>query len=322
MSLWKAKHHVGKHNRNGYDFNISKNSRAWRFCTVNNAVVKYWKYCDLFKIGKPHSNLRIVANNNSGGGAAPMLKHVWGLYGFTSKSMFVSFLGKMIGLPATVFGNTFFKFVLPDIIIKANSSQGTASVYETCFHELAHASHFKKVGNAFCNKYINYIVTYGSYGKGTGNNAGLCALGEAWGYHMGYRLTLEEYKNVGSSSDNSLITWNVFEDFSPLKKGNKDNDIPRWTNSQGRVTIWKGWIPAGIINDIVDINSDVIRSEFINNVKLYYYDNVSGYTHKDIFNALDKDVNTPQKFRDRLLRENDNLDSTDILELFETYYWN
>lgn len=209
VSLWKAKHHVGKHNRSGYNFNIYQNSRAWRFCTVNNAVVKYRNYCDQFNIGKPHSNLRIVASDRSGGGAAPMLKHVWGFWGFTSKSKVVAFLGKIAGLPVTILNDTFFKFVLPDIIIKANSSQGTASVYETCFHELAHASHFKKVGGAFWIKYINYVSTYGwssAYGDGTGNNAGLCALGEAWGFHMGYRLTLEEFRNVGSSINNSRVT--------------------------------------------------------------------------------------------------------------------
>ena len=196
MSLWKAKHHVGKHNRSGYDFNVSQNSRAWRFCTVNNAVVKYRRYCDQLGIGKPHSNLRIVASDRSGGGAAPMLKHVWGLHGFTSKSWIVRFLGKIAGLPATLLGNTFFKFVLPDIIIKANSSQGTATVYKVTFHELAHASHFKKVGNVYWSKYINYIVTYGAYGDGKGHNAGYCGVGEMWGNYIGAYFEKKEYSRT------------------------------------------------------------------------------------------------------------------------------
>lgn len=315
LSLWKAKHHVGKHNRSGYDFNIYQNSRAWRFCTVNNAVVKYRKYCDQFNIGKPHDNLRIVASDKSGGGAAPMLKHVWGFVGFTSKSKVVSFLGKIAGLPATILNDTFFKFVLPDIIIKANSGQGTAAVYETCFHELAHASHFKKVGGGFWIKYINYIVTYGAYGTGEQNNAGLCALGEAWGYHMGYRLTLEEFRNVGSSTNNSVITWNGFEKFEPLETGSKDDYLHRYVAvTNGPVISWDGWIPAGIMNDIIDTNTDWVRSGF--------RDNVSGYTHQDLFDALDSDVDTPQKFRNRLLSENGNRDKADLEDLFEAYYWN
>jgi hypothetical protein len=304
LSLWKAKHHVGKHNRNGYDFNIYQNSRAWRFCTVNNAVVKYRKYCDQFKIGKPNNHLRIVASNRNGGGAAPMLKHVWGFYGFTSKSKVVAFLGKVAGLPATILGNTFFKFVLPDIIIKANSSQGTAAVYETCFHELAHASHFKKVGCSFWIKYINYIVTYGAYGKGTGNSAGLCALSEAWGYHMGYYLLIQEY-----GSSNSLFPLKSFENYDP-KNRPTSTAVARYKNNSG----WTGWIPAGIMNDIIDTNKDWVRTG--------YKDNVSEYSLKNLFDALDKDVDSPQKFRNRLLSENGNKEKDDLKKLFEAYYWN
>lgn len=77
---------------------------------------------------------------------------------------------------------------------------------------------------------------------------------------------------------------------------------------------WNGWIPAGIMNDIVDGNRDFVRSGF--------WDDVSGYNHQDLFDALDSDVDTPQKFRDRLLSENSNRDKTDLEELFEAYYWN
>jgi hypothetical protein len=52
------------------------------------------------------------------------------------------------------------------------------------------------------------------------------------------------------------------------------------------------------------------------------YDDVSGYTIKNIYDALDSDVLSPQAFRDRLLRENRNLDETDLRKLFATYYWN
>ena len=320
LSATEAIHHVGSHNRNGYNFNIYQYSRAWRFCTVNNAVLKYRKYCDQFKIGKPYSDLRISVSDKSGGSAAPMFKYVWGFYGFTSKSKVLAFLGKIPGLiviPTTLGLNTSLKFILPDIILQANSLHETAALYEVCFHELSHASHFKKVGSAFWIKYINYISTYGAYGTGKQNNAGLCALGEAWAYNLGYRLTLEEYNNVGNSKDNSDITWKGFENFEPRKTGRKDDYLKTFydpSNPDKRVVEWYGWIPAGIMNDIIDTNADFIRTG--------YKDNVSGYTYHDLFDALDSDVDTPQKFRDRLLRENGNKDKTDLENLFEAYYWN
>ncbi|AWW30227.1 hypothetical protein DN752_08875 [Echinicola strongylocentroti] len=305
VDISKASHHVGKHSRYDRNIDMYTDSRAWRFATVNNAAVKYRNYCGRFGIGLPPSDLRIVASDGSGGGAAPMLRRVWGFYGFTSKSKVVSFLGKVAGMPATILGNTLLRFILPDIIVKANSAQGTAAVYETAFHELAHASHYAKVGNNYWIRYINYIVTYGVYGDGTGNNAGLCALGEAWGYHMGYRLTLEEFGNT-----NSRVSLSAFENFDPLKTGDKNDDIRPF---KPLFSYWNGWIPAGIMYDIIDTNRDWLRSGF--------YDDVAGYTHKDLFNALDKDVDTPQKFRDRLLKESGNLDRADLENLFEAYYW-
>jgi len=75
-----------------------------------------------------------------------------------------------------------------------------------------------------------------------------------------------------------------------------------------------GWIPSGLMNDLVDTNRDRIRSG--------YYDNVTGYTIKNIYDALDSDVESPQAFRDRLLKENNNKDRVDVLNLFKAYYWN
>jgi len=68
-----------------------------------------------------------------------------------------------------------------------------------------------------------------------------------------------------------------------------------------------GWIPKGLMNDLVDTNRDYIRSG--------YYDNVTGYTIKNIYDALDSGVESPQAFRDRLLKENNNRDRADVLNL-------
>ncbi|MCF6213270.1 MAG: hypothetical protein L3J45_04510 [Flavobacteriaceae bacterium] len=41
-----------------------------------------------------------------------------------------------------------------------------------------------------------------------------------------------------------------------------------------------------------------------------------------VFDTLDSDVQSLQAFRDRLLLENNNKDSADVLNLFKAYYWN
>ena len=311
-----AKHNRGgflntkKYSRYGWDRDFGTGDKAWRFCTVNNAVVKYFRYCDQFNIGRPHSNLRIAARSKSDGvGAAPMLRHTWGLQGFSTHSQVANFFLKVNGISFAANALAIItKFMQPDIMINAgySGSNETAEVYETTFHELGHASHMRKAGNSYWVKYINYIITYGSYGNGTGHNVGICALGEAWGYHIGKRLVIEEFGN-----NNPLTPLNAFENFDPEEPGNGD-DILRRVRS-GAMVSWEGWIPAGLMQDLIDNNADFLRTGF--------RDNVTGYSHQDLFDALDSDVRSPQQFRNRLLGENGNRDRTYVLTLFEAYFW-
>jgi hypothetical protein len=241
-----------------------------------------------------------------------MLTKTRGLIGLTTNSQLATFLLKAngISLAANIL-SIFIRFVSPDLIIEANSSQGTAEVYGSTFHELAHASHFEKVGSSYWTKYINYIITYDSYGDGTGNNVGVCALGEAWAYHMGYLLTLAEFRNVGGTTDNSEIEVAGFEDFTPFARPGVDINRNR---RNGAIFRWEGWIPGGIMLDLIDTNADNYRAGFT--------DNAEGYTNEDIYNALDWGIESPQEFRDRLLRESGDRDRNDVINLFEGYFWN
>ncbi len=193
ISISSARYRAGKHSKYGHNITFGTNSVGWRWSTVNNATVKYLDYCTQFGIGKPHSNLRIVANGKFGSGAAPMLRRTWGWIGFRSNSDLISFFSKItISVPINALWLVT-RFVLPDIIIKANASQGTDGVYSNTFHELAHASHHKKVGSGYWIKYINYIITYGTYGDGHGYNSGYAGVSEMWSYYISARLIEEEF---------------------------------------------------------------------------------------------------------------------------------
>jgi hypothetical protein len=237
-----------------------------------------------------------------------MLRRVWGTFGFSTNSAFGNFLLRANGISLAVnYIATVTKLVQPDLIISAAVGRGTAQIYTTTFHELAHASHQTKVGNNYWVKYINYIITYGSYGEGDGNNAPLCAIGEAWGNHIGFSMNLREFGNP-----NSVISLNGFEDFNPEEPGVGD-DLIRRVDLNGRITSWEGWIPGGLMHDLIDNNADIIRGGIRDNVTLY--------NHQDVFNALDSDVISPQSFRDRLLSENNNRQRAFVLDLFEAYFW-
>ena len=313
FAMQRAEHNVGRHDRRGHDIDIFQNSRGWRFATVNNGAVKYAQYCRAMNIGIPDRKLRILATNGDGSSSAPMLTKTYGLIGFTTHSQVANFILKANGISIGLnWMATFLRVMSPDVIIEAASSQGTAEVYGSVFHELAHASHFEKVGGSYWLKYINYIITYNSYGNGTGQNVGVCALGEAWAYHIGYELTLAEFNGVGGTVDNSEITLAGFEDFTPFARPGVDID---WrVNGLGAISRWEGWIPGGIMADLIDTNPDTYRAGFT--------DNAEGYTNEEIYDALDWGIESPTEFRDRLLRENNDKDRNDVINLFEGYFWN
>jgi hypothetical protein len=302
ISISSARYRAGKHSKYGHSITFNTNSVGWRWSTVNNATVKYLDYCTQFGIGKPHSNLRIVANGKSGGGAAPMLRRT--IFHITAVK-----ISALLAIPLRLVWIVA-RFVVPDIIIKANASQGTDGVFETTFHELGHASHYKKVGNTYWRKYIDKIIdnqlfhaSTAPYGSGRGNNHELVALGEAWGNHVGLFLTIQEFGN-----NNNVLPLNAFENFDPRTRTN--NVAKSFYNT---LTGWTGWMPCGIMHDLTDTNPDIVRAGFI--------DNASGYSIKNIYDALDSGVESPQEFRDRLLRENENRDEADVRNLFEAYFW-
>ena len=199
---WKSKY--------GYSRTFYKSdTHYWKFASVNNAVDRYFYHCWNLGITYPPSNLKIwVVNLNSGYmGSAPMLKRTYGYYGFTTNSQVATFFLKANALTigANVIVNLL-QFVLPDIIFHFNTSIESDKLYEFVFHECAHASHWSRVGSAYWVKYINYIITYGAYGDGTGQNAGYCGVGEMWGNYIGALLVRSEYYNYAPYSGTTMAS--------------------------------------------------------------------------------------------------------------------
>ena len=91
------------------------------------------------------------------------------------------------------------EFFLPDLTIGLGDKDEYREIYSTTCHELAHASHFAKVGTGYWNKYIKYIVeTYlksggMTYGDGTAEGSGYCEIGECWAYYLESMMYKERY---------------------------------------------------------------------------------------------------------------------------------
>ncbi len=141
-------------------------------------------------------------------------------------------------------------------------------------------------------------------------NNGIVAVGEMWGYYYGYFLTLQHF---GNNNNNPIIKPVALENFTPFQRPHS-KDIKQIKPDGIIITSMEGWIPVGIIHDLIDRNVDVIRPRFT--------DNVNGYTISQIFGALRPEVKTIQGFRNSLLQNNGNNQQHAVNNLFEAYFYN
>ncbi len=182
---------LGKSGPEGINMTITKDSddKLFRRSVVNNAAYDYYTRCGRndMNISEPPADLRIWIFNSLKASSAVMLHH-----GAILKNDIVeSFLGKAAALLAVF---------LPDITIGTkDKSEDYNTIYSTTCHELAHASHFRKAGTDYWDKYILYIaesfIMEGgeAYGDGSASDSGYCEVGEMWAYYLESKMYKDRY---------------------------------------------------------------------------------------------------------------------------------
>ncbi len=181
---------LGKSSPEGVSVTVTEDSedKLFRRCVVNNAAYDYITRCnpDDMDIDAPPQDIRFWIFNGLESSSAVMLHH-----GAVVRNEYLErFLGGFYPL---------IEYFLPDITIGTKGAADYARIYSSTCHELAHASHFAKVGTDYWNKYILYIIesyikTGGmTYGDGEGENAGHCEIGETWAYYLESKMYKERY---------------------------------------------------------------------------------------------------------------------------------
>ena len=181
---------LGKTGPEGVNMTVTMDSedKLFRRCIVNNAAYDYWSRCSAgdLDISTPPSDLRIWLLDGLTASSALMLHHG----AVMETDLVISYLGKFASL---------LKFFMPDITLGTKILNDYDRLYSTACHELAHASHFNKVGTSYWNSYIMYILqSYLSsggktYGDGSDAKAGYCEIGEMWAYYMESLMYKERY---------------------------------------------------------------------------------------------------------------------------------
>ena len=188
---------LGKGGPEGMDCHITRADGAlFRRSAVNNAAWEYYSRCtrEDLDVTPPPADLRIWILNGLTCSSANMLHHG----AFLEDTVLKEYLGVYLKL-VEVF--------LPDITV-GTREMDYADIYRATVHELAHASHYAKVGNTFWTPYIKYVLTSfvleggNAYGSGFQEGSGYCEVGEMWGYFMQESLYKDHYGGVIASFGN------------------------------------------------------------------------------------------------------------------------
>ena len=211
-TIFRANHRMGFHSNNGYSKNIGTDNDAWHVATINNAGYEYYASCRRNNILTPPNNLTIYNSNwdflNYNG--APMLGHILDFQPQIGHS-FARFITTFVG---SLLDDIIYMLQMnPDIIVYIENKNDTRSIYSLLFHELSHASHFSQVGAANWCRYITYICDAAShqddcYRDGTLTDAGICEVGEMWGYFHEDAMTFNYFDGgVQEKSPSSVDYW-------------------------------------------------------------------------------------------------------------------
>ena len=202
---------LGKGSPDGITLNVDGNSDAtlYRRCAVNNAAYEYYDRCQKEGITLPPKNLRFWIINSLTPSSALMMHHG----SLLDQGLAANYLG-MIKIAVQVF--------CPDITIGSKGSNyDYVALYADTVHEMAHASHFIKVGTEYWNKFTTYIIssyliTGDCYGTGNGENAGYCEIAEMWAYYIENAFKNARY---GSSNQRGFDKWFKPQIFKDLEAG-------------------------------------------------------------------------------------------------------
>ena len=323
-------------NINNLDYNVtgdadvrSRSARHWAAATMHNKVQEYRDYSTLQGIMNPPDKLRVLCVPGNSGGSTPMFakRFIANLPESFIRQYIVSAFVPPIFQSITALAEVLVNRVDMTIGYKSPTSnisrKNSAQMSELGYHELTHAGHYAKVGNAWWSNFVNAEISqiianfggqYSPYGQSNSADAPIIALGESWAYHIGHFLTNSRYgtqspqfieQGIGYTNGNPAATLNsnlnLLEDFNPRRTVND----PFW------------WIPQGLYYDLIDNRNDLTVDPL--NVRVPLDDSVIGYTNSQFFNALDADIDNLPAYRVRLLNENANNQAAGVNTIFTFY---
>ena len=218
---------LGKGSPSGKNVTIDTKSgdKVFRRCVVNNAAYEYYTTCSSYGVTPPPQNLRIWILDLIKPSCAMMMHHGTLL----DNSLLKKYLKYYVSA---------IRIFAPDITIGTRDKDYKYDeIFSVTMHELAHASHFAKVGKDYWSllterMLANLAMTGDMYGSGKGEYEGIIGVSEMWGYFMEYSLYKERYGRDVAKKDDLWFHPEALEDLQ--KKGITKKDMFFALNSNVR----------------------------------------------------------------------------------------
>lgn len=289
-----------RYHRSRTQFGLS--TAYYSAASLNNAHYEYKDMSWQDGILPPHSDMHYLVHpyGSPGEAAAPMLRQLIKTGHPTTIIQIGVALWVFGGLPVIGGQNAqqYLALCPPDIAY--NTHQGTnwdnfASdrIKEIMYHELGHATHYRKTDQQFWLNNIAYVAgqsvaSMGAvpYGDGTAQGWDRCALVEMWGYHIGRTYTHRRY-GINHS-------------------GGGNNVTDSWLGRLERQLMWYGFIPVGLLHDLMDNNIQNLNVDagLTDNAAMGptpgTQDDVAGFTNLMLYNELGSNSQNIFQWRDNV----------------------
>ena len=277
---------------------LSDQKRLWMAAQTCNVVEEHHDFMNANNLVPPQNKLNIwlttrITTNVTG--SAPMLKQMMA----PSLPLIDAFSG-VLNLNGPTLSPNIIRYYLPDITFGyntgANNPMQSDEIASLVNHELAHAAHFRQVGDVFWSVYIAYIVNNvivsnnPPYGTINTTGVGFAEVSEGWADYIGHIAT---------------------QQFYPVINGTQVNFWQRRIEGFGDRLAEFPFASGGAMYDMTDGGEEPIFTG-IN-------DEVNSYTPNQIFNAMRLDVISVPMFRDRILLQNNNRQLQQVNNLFNSY---
>ena len=316
----------------GHEFRISHPTESgkistshWCAAVTHNGIQEHRQMCLEEDIVVPQEGLHIMLSEKmgAGNGNTYMLNKI-----ITSDPLTIGFevvladvilIWSPVGAGISILAMEAYKARSPDIKYGYGGDKSFLTTDRYCelvYHELSHASHYRVVGNKW---WIDFGLAElkndgdGFYGSCCTGYAPRIALEEGWSYFIGHFMankkwglqstTFPEQGNL-ETGENLLFYYTANNISSHIHFIESYNPYRTIDESY--------WVPKGLLYDLYDPAEELFPE---NNIS----DKVSGFSCKQLFDAMEKDVESMEGFKARLIEKNNVKDKQSVIDLFRQY---